>query len=79
MCHGRDAMGVTTYPDETQPQLREWLEQGWAWLGANPDHPDADAKLDEWLRVLRIYEERYGREDEDVDDRRDPAQVRVSG
>ena len=47
--------------------------------GGQPRHPDADAKLDEWLRVLRIYEERYGREDEDVDDRRDPAQVRVSG
>lgn len=37
----------------------QWLENGWVWLEANPDHPRYQAFEDEWLRRLARYEEVY--------------------
>jgi hypothetical protein len=72
-------MGVTEYPDEKQPEARTWLEKGWEWMKENPDHPRAGEFFDEWLKVLRKYEETYGMGDADVSDAEAPAQVRMSG
>ena len=72
-------MGVMEYPDEKQPEAREWLDKGWAWLEDHPDDPKANEVFEEWLRVLRKYEETYRRKDPAVDDPGGPVRERETG
>jgi hypothetical protein len=35
------------------------LEKGWAWLHANPNHPEHDQFMIRWVAKLREYEMAY--------------------
>lgn len=43
----------------TEAEDVAWLERGWAWLVANPQHPRHDEFEDAWIARLRAYERTY--------------------